>query len=200
MAFVIFLYKKTAFAYGVIMGLLTFLSNLIIPIIIFYIIGYGLLAKTDIFDAFVKGAVDGMRVVFDIIPTLVGLMVAIGLMRESGFLTALSDLLAPFVQCIAFPARVVPLALVKMISSSAATGLLVDIFKEFGTDSREGYLSSLLMCCSETIFYTISVYFLATKDKKHSAVTGVRWMLAGALLCTFVGMAASLVLTDAAGL
>ena len=111
----------------------------------------------------------------------------------------LADFVAPFVQCFDFPARVVPLTLIKMVSSSAATGLLTDIFKEFGTDSREGYLASLLMCCSETIFYTISV-FLATKDKKHSAVTGVRWMLAGALLSTFIGIVASVALTNTAGL
>lgn len=182
------------------MNFLTFLSNLIIPIIIFYIIGYGVMTKTDIFDAFVKGAADGMHVVLEILPTLIGLMVAIGLMRESGFLTLLADFAAPFVRCFDFPARVVPLTLIKMVSSSAATGLLTDIFKEFGTDSREGYLASLLMCCSETIFYTISVYFLATKDKKHSAVTGVRWLLTGALLSTFVGIVASVFLTNAAGL
>lgn len=178
------------------MNVITFLSNLIIPIIIFYIVGYGLLSKTNIFDAFVKGAGDGLKMVFEILPTLIGLMVAIGLMRESGFLTMLSKLLEPVVQLVDFPARVVPLALIKMISSSAATGLLTDIYKEFGTDSREGYLSSLMMCCSETIFYTISVYFLATKDKKHAAVSAGRWLLTGALLCTFAGIAASVVLTN----
>ena len=182
------------------MNILTFLSNMIIPLILFYIICYGLLTKTNIFDAFVKGAADGMKVVFNILPTLIGLMIAIGLLRESGFLTVLSDVLAPIAEKIQFPARVVPLTLIKMISSSAATGLLVDIFKEFGTDSREGYLASLLMCCSETIFYTISVYFLATKDGKHREVTGVSWMLAGALLCTFAGIVASVVLTNLAGL
>ena len=182
------------------MNILTFLSNMVIPLILFYIIGYGLITKTNIFDAFVKGAADGMKVVFNILPTLIGLMIAIGLLRESGFLTALADMLAPVAKQLQFPARVVPLTLIKMISSSAATGLLVDIFKEFGTDSREGYLSSLLMCCSETIFYTISVYFLATKDSKHHAVTGVSWMLAGALLCTFAGVVASVFLTNLAGL
>lgn len=182
------------------MNILTFLSNMIIPLIIFYIIGYGLLTKTDIFDAFVKGAADGMKVVAGILPTLIGLMIAIGILRESGFLTSLAKVVAPLADAVNFPAQVVPLALIKMVSSSAAMGLLVDIFKEFGTDSREGYLSSLLMCCSETIFYTISVYFLATKDKKHKAVTGVRWLLVGALLCTFAGMAASVFLTAAAGI
>ena len=82
-----------------------------------------------------------------------------------------------------------------MISSSAATGLLLDIYKEFGTDSTEGFMASLFMCCSETIFYTISVYFMATGDKDHKPVTGMRWTLAGALLCTVAGMAASIVLT-----
>ncbi|MDY3854144.1 MAG: spore maturation protein [Butyribacter sp.] len=180
------------------MNVLTFLSNIIIPFIILYIIGYGLLTKTDIFDAFVKGATDGIKVVAGILPTLIGLMIAIGILRESGFLNALAELIRPLADALSFPAQVVPLALIKMISSSAATGLLVDIFKEFGTDSREGYLASLLMCCSETIFYTISVYFLATKDSKHKAVIGVRWLLAGALLCTFAGMAASVVLTGMA--
>ena len=95
-----------------------------------------------------------------------------------------------------FPASLVPLALIKMFSSSAATGLLTDIYKQFGTDSREGYMASLFMCCSETIFYTISVYFMATGDKEHKPVTGMRWMLAGALLCTLAGTVASVILTD----
>ncbi len=178
------------------MNLITFLSNLLIPIIIFYIIGYGLLTRTDIFDSFVKGAMDGIKVVVGILPTLIGLLIAIGLLRESGFLSMLSDAVKPLAEAVHFPAEVVPLAFIKMISSSAASGLLIDLYKSFGTDSREGYLASLLMCCSETIFYTISVYFLATKTSGHKAVTGVRWLLAGALLCTFAGLAASVVLTD----
>ena len=144
------------------MNLITFLSNLIIPIIIFYIIGYGIITKTDIFDAFVKGAADGMHVVLEILPTLIGLMVAIGLMRESGFLTMLADFAAPFVRCFDFPARVVPLTLIKMVSSSAATGLLTDIFKEFGTDSREGYLASLLMLAA---CWCVAMYFCGNCGK-----------------------------------
>ncbi|MCD7825658.1 MAG: spore maturation protein [Clostridiaceae bacterium] len=178
------------------MNFITFLSNLMIPIIIFYIIGYGILSKTNIFDSFVKGAEDGLKVVVGILPTLIGLLIAIGLMRESGFLTMLAEGIKPFAERLHFPAEVVPLALVKMISSSAASGLLLDLFKSFGTDSREGYLASLLMCCSETIFYTISVYFLATKDGAHKAVTGMRWLLAGALICTFAGIVVSVLLTD----
>lgn len=180
------------------MNLLVFLSNLMIPIIIFLIIGYGLMSKTHIFDAFVKGAEDGMRVVAGVLPTLIGLLIAIGILRESGCLLAVSKLLEPLAEMVGFPAAVIPLTLIKMISSSAATGLMADIFKEFGTDSREGYLAALTMCCSETIFYTISVYFLATKDEEHRAVTGGRWLLAGALLATLAGTVASVILTNMA--
>ena len=78
-----------------------------------------------------------------------------------------------------------------MFSSSAATGLLLDIFKEFGTDSRIGLIASISLCCTETIFYTMSVYFMTAKVK-HS-----RYTLAGAMLATFAGLAASVVLADA---
>lgn len=182
------------------MNLLTFFSNLMIPIIIFLIIGYGLANRTNIFDAFVKGATDGMKVVAGVLPTLIGLLIAIGILRQSGCLEALGKLLEPLAAWLHFPAQVIPLILIKMVSSSAATGLLVDIFKEFGTDSRVGYLAGLLLCCSETIFYTISVYFLATKDKEHRAITEGRWMLAGGLLATLADTVASVVLANLSGL
>lgn len=178
------------------MMLLQYISNLIIPLLLFYVLGYGLLSRVSIFDAFVKGAAEGFRIVLSVLPTLIGLMMAIGILRESGLLDAAADAIKPWVAAVHFPAALVPLTLIKMVSSSAATGLLLDIFKRFGTDSREGYMASLFMCCSETILYTISVYFIATGDKDHKPVTGMRWTLAGALLCTLAGTIASLLLTN----
>lgn len=90
---------------------------------------------------------------------------------------------------IGFPGALVPLTIVKMFSSSAATGLLLDIYKEFGTDSRNGMIASISMACTETIFYTMSVYFMSAKVKK------TRYTLAGALIATFAGLAASVWLT-----
>lgn len=182
------------------MDIVNFISNLIIPILIFYVTGYGLLNKVDIFDAFVQGAKDGFKVVISILPTLIGLMMAIGLLRASGALEVFGNILSPYMERLDFPAALVPLALVKMFSSSAATGLLTDIYKNYGTDSRTGFIASLLMCCSETIFYTISVYFMATGDKEHKPVKGIGWMLAGALTCTFAGMAACVLITGFLGL
>lgn len=173
------------------MGFLIYLSNFMIPLVILYIVGYGLASQTDIFNAFVKGARDGFRIVLEVLPTLIGLMMAIGILRASGVMEGLAGFIAPFTEQLHFPAELVPLTLIKMVSSSAATGLLLDLYKKFGTDSYEGFLASVLMCCSETIFYTISVYFLATGDEKHPPITRMSWTLTGALLATLAGIFAS---------
>lgn len=86
------------------------------------------------------------------------------------------------------PSQLVPLIIVRMFSSSAATGLSLDLFREYGTDSYIGLITSILMSCTETIFYTMSVYFMAAKVKK------TRWTLFGALIATVAGIAASVVL------
>lgn len=164
-------------------------SNIIIPVIIFYIVAHGLLNRIQVYEEFVGGAKDGLKTVVQILPTLVGLMVGVGVLRASGFMEFLGGLLGRLTTGIGIPADIVPLLLVKMFSSSAATGLVLDIFKTHGTDSYIGMLTSILMSCTETIFYTMSVYFLAAK------VTKTRYTLAGALVSMVAGVAASVVLT-----
>ena len=170
------------------MKLFLFLSDFIVPFILFVIIGYGILMKVPVYDTFVKGAKSGFLTVIRILPTLIGLMTAVGILRASGFLDFLSELLGQFTSYIGFPGELVPLAIVKMFSSSAASGLLVDVFKEYGTDSFLGLTSSIAMSCTETIFYTMSIYFMSVK------VTRTRYTLAGALAATGAGLAASVIL------
>lgn len=165
-----------------------YLSTCMIPLLIFSIVGYGLLAKKNVYESFVKGASDGLRTVVQIMPTLIGLMTAVGILRASGFLEDISGYLAKVLEGIKFPAELVPLSIVRMFSSSAATGLALDIFKEFGPDSRVGLIASIMMSCTETVFYTMSVYFMKAGVKK------TRYTLAGALMATFAGIAASTVL------
>ena len=92
-------------------------------------------------------------------------------MRASGFLDFLSEIIGKMTAYIGFPSQLVPLAIVRMFSSSAATGLVLDIFKEYGTDSRIGLIASIMMSCTETIFYTMSVYFMAAKSAKDQIYT-----------------------------
>ncbi|MDF2905671.1 MAG: putative rane protein [Herbinix sp.] len=171
------------------MRFLIYISDYIIPFLFFYIIGFGLLMKTNIFDEFIQGAKDGFKVVFDILPTLIGLMVAIGILRASGTLTIVSDFLRPLTDLLHFPSQLVPVAIIKMFSSSAATSLVLDIFKEYGPDSYLGRLVSVMMSSTETIFYTLAVYFMAAGVKK------TRYTLLGCLLTTLTGIIVSVVMT-----
>ena len=166
-------------------------SDLLIPMIILGILCYGILQQVAVYDVFVKGAKSGFLTVAKIIPTMVGLIVAVGILRASGLLTCLSEEIGKFTKWIGFPGELVPLTVVKMFSSSAATGLLLDIYKEFGTDSRNGLIASISMASTETIFYTMSVYYMTAK------VTKTRYTLTGALLATFAGLAASVILAGA---
>ena len=165
-----------------------FVSEFMVPLVIFYIVGYGMLMKKNIYEDFVKGAKDGMMTVVQILPTLIGLMVAVGVLRASGFLDLLGKIFVPIAKMTGFPSELVPLTIVRLFSSSAATGLALDVFKEFGTDSYIGTLASKMMSCTETVFYTMSVYFMAAHVKK------TRWTLPIALLSTLSGIIASVLL------
>lgn len=169
-------------------NVLSNISNIIIPLVIFYIVAYGLASKTEVYDDFVKGAKDGFMTVFQIMPTLVGLMVGVGVLRASGFLDFLGNLLAGITEQIGLCPDLVPVIIIKMFSSSAATGLVLDIFKTYGPDSVTGMITSIMMSCTETVFYTMSVYYMAAK------VTKTRWTLGGALISTFTGVVASIIL------
>lgn len=170
------------------MQILTHLSDIIIPAIIFFVVGYGMVSGIKVYETFLQGAKDGLKVVVDIMPTLIGLMVAVGILRASGFFETLGKLLGPLTEAVGLPAQILPLLIVKLFSSSAATGLVLDIFKTSGPDSYTGMVTSILMSCTETVFYTMSVYFLAAK------VTKTRYTLTGALLSTLAGTVASILL------
>ena len=103
-----------------------------IPFVLLYVVGYAFLKKRDAYGDFVRGAGEGIHTAFAILPTLVGLMTAVGILRASGFLKWLSDILGRLFAGIGFPVQLVPLAVVRLFSASAATGFLLDIFKEFG--------------------------------------------------------------------
>lgn len=162
------------------------LSNIIIPALIFYIIMTGLAQKKDIYRSFTKGAQDGVQTVMGILSTLIGLMVSVGVLRASGFLEFLSGLFGMIVGD--FPQELISFFIVKTFSASAATGLLLDIYKEYGTDSYAGLVASLAASSTETVFYTMSVYFMTVK------VTKTKWTLPGALFATAAGILASIFL------
>ena len=173
------------------MSFLLFLSDAAIPLFIFLIVGYGLFTGCDIYDTFIHGAVRGLKIVVEILPTLIGLMVAVGILRASGFMGWFAGLFSPLCERLYFPAELLSVAFVKLFSSSAATGLALDIFKEYGTDSLQGLGVSIMLSCTESVFYTMSVYFMAVRIRK------TRWTLPCALLSTLAGIVMSIILAYA---
>lgn len=168
------------------MTFLLFLSETIIPILIFWIVLYGLFQHRPVYEDFIAGVKDGFSTVLGILPTLIGLMIAVGVLRASGFLDFITQCLAAVIPDWIFPTELLPLSLVKMFSSSASTGLLLDIFKKYGTDSMLGKTAAVMMSSTETIFYTLSVYYMSVNIKKS------RYTAAGALLATIAGLFASI--------
>lgn len=171
------------------MKLVLMISDFMIPLVFVLIIGYGLLKDVKVYDTFIIGAKEGFKIVLQIMPTLIGLMVAVGILRASGFLDFLTDILTPITSKVKFPSELVPIALMRTISSSATTGLILDLFKTHGPDSLIGRMTSIMMGCTETVFYTLSVYFMTVKIKK------TRYTLTGALLVSLAGIIASVIIT-----
>ena len=165
------------------------LSGIIIPLILFMILLYGMISKKEMYQTFLEGVQDGFKVVMEIAPTLIALFLAVQIFRTSGALDLLVSVLSPVGQLLKIPKDVLPVIFAKLFSSSAATGFLLDIFKNFGPDSAQGVMSSIILSSTETCFYTMSIYFSAVHIKK------TRYTLAGALLATFAGVMASVFLT-----
>lgn len=162
------------------MNVLDFLSVCMIPLLIFCIVGDGILNKRPVFEDFTEGAKKGFQIIVEIAPTIVGLIVAVGVLRTSGTLDLISELLSPVADVFRIPTELLPLSIVKMFSASGANGLLFDIFKEFGTDSHIGFSASILLSCTETLFYTVSLYFMSIGVGKS------RWIVpAGIVIAIF---------------
>lgn len=163
-------------------------SIYIMPCLFFVVFGYGWLRRVRVFDVFLKGASEGMRSAFSILPALVGLICAVSMLRSSGALSFLAELLAPLLNKIGMPAEVLPLALLKPVSGSGALAMVQDVFSTSGPDSFAGRVASVMLGSSETTFYTLAVYYGAVK------ITKSRYTVHAAIIADLVGIAASIIL------
>jgi spore maturation protein B len=138
----------------------------IIPIIIVSITAYGVVKKVKVYDCFVEGAKEGISICLRIFPYLLAMLIAVGVFRESNALDYFITIVKPIVKFIGLPPEVVPLVLVKPLSGSGAMGIFAETLNKFGADSYIGRVSSIIIGSTETIFYTLTVYFGAVGVKK----------------------------------
>lgn len=170
------------------MNILNFFSNSIIPIVIFIIVMYGLKEKIKVFDTFLEGAQEGINIVIALLPTLIGLFVAIGALRSSGILELIIKFISPITNLFNIPSQIMPLALIRPISGSASMAVATDIMTKYGVDSKIGLIASTIMGSTETTLYTIAIYTSCIGVKK------TRFVLAAALIADLIGMIASVVI------
>lgn len=162
-------------------------SAWIIPLLLAGIPLVAVLRGVKVYPAFLEGAKGGFETAVRIVPSLVAILVALGMLRASGALDALAAALAPLTSALGLPASVVPLVLVRPLSGGGALGVVGDVLRAEGPDSYAGRLASVMAGSTETTFYVLAVYFGA------AGVTRYRHALPAALLADLAGFAAAIV-------
>lgn len=157
------------------MRLMSWISDLTVPVVIGLILLYGLYKGVPVFDTFVEGAKEGLDVTAGILPALIGLTTAIGMFSASGALDVLTGAFSPMMEFLRLPKEVIPLALMRPISNSGSMAIFQKLLGDFGPDSMSGRIASVMMGSAETTFYTIAIYYGATtvRNTRHTAAAGL---------------------------
>lgn len=169
-------------------GALDLISKAAIPVVVVVILAYGIAKKIPVFDTFLEGAKEGLETTVRILPVLIGIMLGIEILSKSGALDMIVLLLRPVAKLLKIPEEILPMAIIRPISGSASLGLLNRQLKEYGPDSVIGRTLSVIMGSTETIFYTITVYYGAIGVKK------TRYTLWVALIAAFTGLMTAVVI------
>ena len=135
------------------------ISSLIIPIMVFVVVVYGIYKKVDIYDVFIEGAKEGFSMVLTVFPYLLGMILAINLFLNSNILSSLVNFLEPVLRIIGIPFDIIPMAIMRPISGTSTLAILNNIFSQYGPDSFIGRLASTIQGCTDTTFYVITLYF-----------------------------------------
>lgn len=162
------------------------MSNYLVPIMVVFIIIYGLYKKIDIFDTFIEGVKEGINVTFKLFPTIFAMVIAITILTNSNILLDIGKLLNPLFKFLSFPSEMFPLALMKPVSGSSSIVILNDILSRYHPDSYIGRISSVIGGSTDTTIYILSLYFgsIGIKKIKYSLVVG----LIADLLCIIISI------------
>jgi spore maturation protein B len=146
-----------------------------IPLFLVGIPIYGAAKKVKIYESFVEGAKGGFQMAIRIIPYLVAILVAVGMLRGAGAIDMLATLLDPVLRRAGFPVEILPLAILRPLSGSGSLGVVTELIKTHGPDSFVGRLAASAYGSTETTFYVLAVYFGAVGIKKarHAVLSGL---------------------------
>lgn len=162
-------------------------SFVIIPIFILFVVYYGYFRKINVYDSFLLGAKDGLKIVYNIFPAVLAMIFAVNLFLDSN---VLNFILNPISKLINLPSEILPLAVLRPISGTASMAIMTNVFEIYGPDSFAGRLASVLQGCTDTTIYVIALYFSSIKVSK------IRYTLVVGLLADLVGIIMAFLLTN----
>ena len=168
--------------------MLNAISSLIIPLVVFGIIVYGIIKKTNVYDVFVEGAKESFDMVLSLFPTMLAMVLGINIFIKSNLLSIIINFIKPMLDILKLPYQILPMALIRPISGSSSLAFLNSIFEQFGPDSFLGRLGSVIQGSTDTTFYIISLYFGSVGIKK------IRYSLWAGLFADLIGIVSSLLI------
>lgn len=170
------------------MGIITTVSTWIIPCFILLVLVVATWKRIPTYELFVEGGKEGVKMAFSLLPFLVGMIVAIAILRSSGALEAFIGLISPILVFVGIPPEIIPLAIVRPISGTAALGMTTELVDNHGPDSFIGRLASTMQGSTDTTLYIITIYFGAVGIKKMG------YALKVGLLADLIGILASIII------
>ncbi len=163
------------------------ISVIVIPLFILFVIFYGFIKKVKVYETFLEGALEGLKIVFNIFPAILAMVFAVNLFLESN---VLEFLLNPLTRLVNLPSQIFSMAFLRPISGTASMTIMINIFQKFGPDSFVGNLASVLQGCTDTTIYVIALYYSSIKVSK------IRYTLFIGLMADLVGIIMGFVLTN----
>lgn len=170
--------------------MLNYIIMCIVPLMIFFIIVIAAKEKKDIFKLFIEGALDGLKVVYNIFPYILAITIAIGLLKSTGALDVILYPFKPILVKFGIPEDIIPLCIMRPLSGGASMSVVMEIFKTSGVDSISGKMASVIMGATETTLYTITILFGAVKIKR------IRGVLIAGLIADFIAILTAIIFVN----
>ncbi len=165
------------------------ISTWAIPLFILVVLVCGEYKGVKVYETFIKGAQDGMKIGFQLFPLFLAIFGGLAVFNASGALNFLCRLLSPLANLLGIPAEILPLGLIKPLSGSGALGYMANLVQNYGPDSFLGTMASIVAGCSETTFYVITVYLgvVGITRPKHLLLMGLCGDLVSFLVAVMLG-------------
>ncbi|MBQ7141186.1 MAG: spore maturation protein [Bacilli bacterium] len=169
---------------------MTLISNIFIPLLVLFVVLYGIIKKVNVYDVFVNGAKEGVEIGISTFPYMLGMILGVNILIKSNVLDFILSFLNPFFELIKVPMDILPMALLRPVSGSASLSVLNNILQNFGADSFIGRLASTIQGSTDTTIYILTLYFGTVGIKK------IRYSLWVGLLADLVGIISSIIVVS----